>query len=368
LSERLLESFFGPNETEIPKSSGRIPPQFGRLTPEKLVEAEIVSGTRSPEQYHDMTKGMKFPQIKKMTELAIEYDNIPALKGIAKSNQFAVAEALQSNEGVRMLERRAARGEGSAPELFFMMRSNFDPKYKQIYRRLARISVLKSSYRVVGRGLKGEIQIKTQYEPGMTDFDMDQLIEKFLINRYIQYSDITAIERRSRENIGVLMFDTSGSLYGEKFRNAAMAVAILAYHLAKEKYAVILFNTKATVIKRIDETVKIDELIDRVLESESAGYTNISEALQKGLSELNKEKRTEKFGVIITDGCFNRGDDPRIFAKNYFNLHVLGLPTDKEWGVKVCSDLARIGKGRFMSVKSVNQIPRILMRLLRKKS
>ena len=352
----------------MPLTGGRAPPHFGRLTPEKLVEAEIASGTRYAQQYQDMTKGMKFPQIKKMTELAIEYDNIPALKGIAKSNQYAVAEALQSNEGVRMLERRAARGEGSAPELFFMLRSNFDPKYRKIYRRLARISVLKSSYRVVGRGLKGELQVKTEYEPGMTDFDMDNLIEKYLLNKYIQYSDIIAIERRSRENIGVLMFDTSGSLYGEKFRNAAMAVAILAYHLAKEKYAVVLFNTKATVIKHIDEKIKIDELIDRVLESESAGYTNLSEALKTGLIELNKDTRTEKFGVLISDGCFNRGEDPRPYAKNYFNLHVLGLPTDKAWGEKVCRDLARIGKGRFMRVNSVNQIPRILMKLLRKKT
>lgn len=352
----------------MPQQGGRAPPQFGRLTPEKLVEAEIVAGTRSAEQYQDMTKGMNFPKIKKMTDLAIEYDNIPALKGIAKSNQYAVAEALQSNEGVRMLERRAARGEGSAPELFFMLRSNFDPQYRKIYRRLARKSVLKSSYRVVGRGLKGELLVKTEYEPGMTDFDMDNLIEKYLINRYIQYSDIVAIERRSREKIGVLMFDTSGSLYGEKFRNAAMAVAILAYHLAKERYAVILFNTKATIIKHLDEKVKIDELIDRVLESESAGYTNLSEALKTGLIELNKDKRTEKFGVLITDGCFNRGVDPRPFAKSYFNLHVLGLPTDKAWGEAVCRDLARIGKGRFMRVSSVNQIPRILMKLLRKKS
>ncbi|MBK5112431.1 MAG: VWA domain-containing protein [Candidatus Heimdallarchaeota archaeon] len=349
-------------------SPGRMPPQLGRMTPEKLVQAEIVSGTRTSKDYNQMTLGMKFPTLKKMSELAIEYDNIPALRGIAKSNQYAVAEALQSKEGVRMIERRAARGEGSAPELFFMLRSNFDPQYRKIYRRLARISVLKSSYRVVGRGLKGELQIRTEYEPGMSDFDMDLLIEKFLINRYIQYSDIVAIERRSRENIGVLMFDTSGSLYGEKFRNAAMAVAILAYHLAREKYAVILFNTKATVIKQMNEKVKIDTLIDRVLESDSAGYTNISDALKSGLKELNKDKRTEKFGVLISDGCFNRGQDPRPFAKNFFNLHVLSLPSEKVWGEAVCRDLSRLGKGRYIAVKSVNQIPRILMKLLRKKS
>jgi Mg-chelatase subunit ChlD len=341
---------------------------MGRMTPEKLVEAEIVSGSRKSEDYHKMTKNMKYPQIKKMSELAVDYENIPALKGIAKSNRYAVAEALQSNEGVRMIERRATRGEGSAPELFFMMRSNLDKEYRAKYRRLARISVIKSSYRIVGRGLKGELQVRTPYQPGMSDIDMDNLIEKYLVNRYIDYSDIVAIERRSRKNIGVLMFDTSGSLYGDKFRNAAMAVAILSYHLAKDKFAVVLFNTKATVIKKLDENVEIEELIDRVLESDSAGYTNISDALQKGINELKKDKRTEKFGVLVTDGCFNRGDDPRSYARNYFNLHVLGLPTEKVWGERVCRDLARIGKGRYMSVRNMDQLPRLLMKLLRKKT
>ncbi|MBD3192664.1 MAG: VWA domain-containing protein [Candidatus Heimdallarchaeota archaeon] len=364
-----MVNFFGPSETKVPQKKRPAPRrQMGRLTPEKLVEAEIVSGQRASKDYHEMTKRMKLPEVKKMSELAVEYENIPALKGLAKSNRYAVAEALQSKEGVRMLERRAARGEGSAPELFFMMRSNLDEKYRKVYRRLARVSVLKSSSRIVGRGLKGELRVKTDYRPGMSDFDMDLLIEKYLTQKYIQYSDIVAIERRSRENIGVLMFDTSGSLYGEKFRNAAMAVAVLAYHLAKEKFAVILFNTQATVVKAMDEKVKIDDLIDRVLESESAGYTNISDALEKGMAELQKEKQTEKFGVLVTDGCFNRGEDPRPYARRYFNLHVLGLPTEKVWGEAVCRDLARIGKGRYMPVRSLDQLPRILMKVLRKKS
>lgn len=352
----------------MPVSGTKSPPQMGRMSPEKLVEMEIISGNRTTQDYNKMTKNMSFPKVKKMTELAMEYDNIPAIKGIAKSNQYAVAEAMQSDQGIRMLERRSARGEGSAPELFFMLRSNLEPKYRKIYRRLARKSVLKSSYRIVGKGLKGDIQVRTQYQPGLSDFDMDQLIEKYLINRYISYSDITAIERRSRENIGVLMFDTSGSLYGPKFRNAALAVAVLAYHLAKEKFAVILFNTKATIIKKMDENIQTNKLIDRVLESESAGYTNISDALEKGLKELNKDKRTEKFGVLITDGCFNRGEDPRPYAKKFYNLHVLGLPSDKLWGEEVCRDLARIGRGRYMPVKSMDQLPRILMKLLRKRS
>ena len=78
-----MESFFGPSEVEMPRAAGPAPPQIGRMTPEKLVQAEIVSGTRTSKDFNQMTQNMKYPTLKKMSELAIEYDNIPALRGIA---------------------------------------------------------------------------------------------------------------------------------------------------------------------------------------------------------------------------------------------------------------------------------------------
>jgi Mg-chelatase subunit ChlD len=163
----------------------------------------------------------------------------------------------------------------------------------------------------------------------------------------------------------VLIFDTSGSLYGERFTTAALTVAVMAYNLARDNFSVVVFNTKAYVVKRIKERVKTDELINRILESESAGYTNISEGLKFAGLELEKIKKRQKFGILITDGAFNRGGDPRPYLKYFPKLHVLALPSKHDWGRRVCKDLARLGRGKYSEVSSYKNIPRILMKLLR---
>ena len=66
----------------------------------------------------------------------------------------------------------------------------------------------------------------------------------------------------------------------------------------------LVFNTKAYTIKHIKEKVKTNELVNRILESESAGYTNIAEGLKYGGLELEKIKKKHKFGVIINHSHF----------------------------------------------------------------
>ncbi|MHA1203352.1 MAG: VWA domain-containing protein [Candidatus Heimdallarchaeum aukensis] len=333
----------------------------------KLLEAEIVSGKRNPSVYSSLSDGMSFYEIKKQTELAIDVNNMPAIQGLAISNKFAVAEALNSKKGYTLLARRAAKGDSSAPELFFMLRTAIDDKMRPIFRRLARQVILKTAYGITGQGIRGEVFEQTEFEPGLDEFDIDETLERFLQNRsrILHREDIVALERKERLKTAVLIFDTSGSLYGEKFTTAALAVAVMAYNLARDNFSVVLFNTKATVIKRMKERVRTDELVNRILESESAGYTNIAEGLKYGGLELEKIKRKNKFGILITDGAFNRGGDPRKYLMYYPKLHVIALPSKHDWGTRLCKDLARLGRGKFAEIKSYNSLPRVLMRLLK---
>ncbi len=346
-----------------------ISPKFsfrGKMDRDKLLDAEIVTGKRSPKTYAELSKGMSYYEIKKKTELAVEVDNMPAVKGLALSNKFAVAEALSAEKGYKMIARRASQGEGSAPELFFMLRSAMSKRTMPMFRRLARQVILKTSMGITSRGLKGAQMQLVQFDPSSDqEFDVDATLENYMEHRVLTYDHIVAYEKIEKSKTGVLIFDTSGSLYGERFSMAALAVAVLAYHLAHDKFAVVLFNTKAQIIKHIDEKVRIDELINRILDSESAGYTNIAEALRYAGIELSKVKQPSKFGILITDGTFNRGGDPRKELKYFQKLHVLALPSKQEWGLRVCKDLARHGKGKHAQVGSYKEIPRLLMRLLR---
>ena len=333
----------------------------------RLLEAEIVSGKRNPSVYSSLSEGMSYYEIKKQTELAVDVDNMPAIQGLAISNKFAVAEALNSKKGYTLISRRAAKGDSSAPELFFMLRSALDERTRPIFRRLARKVILTTAFGVTSQGIRGEVFEQTEYEPGLDEFDIDETLERFLENRsrILNTEDIVSLERKEKQKTAVLMFDTSGSLYGERFTTAALTVAVMAYNLARDNFSVVVFNTKAYTIKRIKERVKTDELVNRILESDSAGYTNISEGLKYGGIELEKIKKRNKFGVLVTDGAFNRGGDPRPYLKYFPKLHVLALPSKQDWGRRVCKDLARLGRGKFSEVSSYKQIPRILMRLLR---
>lgn len=337
----------------------------GKLDKDKILEAEIVTGKRSPAKYNKLSKGMTYMQIKSQTDTAIQVENTSAIQGMAMSNQAAVASALSSKEGVQVLGRRAASGDNSAPNIFFMLRNRLSDEYKPIFKRLARRSIIKVSKGITGRGLRGKVLVKTEYYPGIEEFDDELTLENFMETKILTYDDIVAIERREKTKSGVLIFDTSGSLYGGRFVTAALAIAVMAYHLAYDNFAVVMFNTKAYLVKRANEKVNIDELINRILDSESAGYTNINEALELGGIELKKMKGSNKFAILVTDGVFNKGGDPRRQLYRYPKLHILGLPSKHDWGRRLSMDMTRKTRGRFAMVSSHEDVPDALMNLLR---
>jgi hypothetical protein len=122
------------------------------------------------------------------------------------------------------------------------------------------------------------------------------------------------------------------------------------------------------VMKKINKKKPITSIIDDILDSEAAGFTNISIGLEKGLRELDKikENRKSRFGILITDGNYNRGEDPIKLAKKYPKLHVIGMPAenDADQGIFTCREIAKAGRGKFFAVNDYKEIPRALIELL----
>jgi uncharacterized protein with von Willebrand factor type A (vWA) domain len=143
---------------------------------------------------------------------------------------------------------------------------------------------------------------------------------------------------------------------------------LLQYNLEKEDYAIILFNSTAMVLKHINQKRQVIKIIDDILDSEAVGFTNIEIGLEKGLYELNKtrENKKDRFGILISDGNFNRGGDPVEIAKKYPKLHVIGMPAENEatQGIKTCQEIAKAGRGKFYAVIDYKEIPRALIELL----
>ncbi len=341
---------------------------FGRMDDDKLIEAAIKAGKPIPR-----VSKRDFTDIKRLAEMALEYENLPALVSLAKSNRFAVSSVLNM-ENLVSLGRIAGRGGIATPQLYFALRGQLDEERRKIFRRFARDSLLRISLRIAGEGLRGDVPVRSEYQPGY-EFDLEETIERVMerlsesvpmvrISEDIRTSDIVAIEKRQRKKSGILIIDASGSMMGDKNINAAIAAAVMAYSMRHDQFGVIAFNNRPVVIKDVNEKVPVQKIVDRILELEAIGYTNIEAALRKGREMMQKLRTRLPWAVLITDGAYNQGGDPRPYARDFKKLHVVNLP-GKKWGRRVCMDLARLGGGRYVSVQSYFEVPRQLMKIMR---
>ncbi len=285
---------------------------------------------------------------------------------------YAATDAIDTDEGVRFFSEKAKDSGEFMPEIYFFIRRPISEKYKNIFRRLARQSILKLSLKITSKGIRGQYKKTVPfYQIGMPEFNMDETIQHNplkIYNKSLSYRDIYGIERKRQKRKVVLILDTSGSMYGRLLLNAALTASVLAYNMEKEDYAIVLFNSTAMIMKKINQKRSIIKIIDDILDSEAVGFTNIHIGLEKGLKELSKvkENRKSRFGILISDGNYNRGDDPIILAKEYPKLHVIGMPAenDADRGIDTCREIARAGRGKFYTVNNYKEIPRALMELL----
>ncbi len=319
-----------------------------------------------------MANTLDYKQIKELTYLAIQHKNLEAMLGLLKSNVYAATDALDCDEGVQFFTEKARNSEASMAEVYFFIRRPISEKYKKIFRRLARQSILKTSLKITSKGIRGNYK-KTvpYYHIGMPEFDLDETIQHNPLNIYkksLTYKDIYGIRRQRQKRKIVLILDTSGSMYGKLLLNAALTTSVLAYNMEKEEYGIVLFNSTAMVLKKIDQKKPVNNIIDEILDSEAIGFTNIEIGLENGLKELNKvrEKTRHKFGILISDGNYNRGNDPIDLAKKFPTLHVIGIPAgnDADRGINTCRELAKAGRGKFYAVNDYKEIPRALIDLL----
>ncbi len=338
----------------------------GTISDEKLFESEIRASGRDFQYYLRLGRTFDYPAAKQMAELAIEFGNVSALQALAQLQPIATSEAISSQNGVHLIARSAREGNVAAPLLFFQLRHQIRGKYRETFRKLARATIIHSALRISGRGLRPETIQNVPFHPGLNEFDLDATLEETLLKpEYVSYTDIVGIERVARRKIGTIILDTSGSMAGLKLLTAATAAAVAAYHLRHDKYALIAFNTVANTVKSMDQHTTIDSIVDTILDTEPAGYTNIADALKTAYTQYERSHRYESWAILITDGIANRGGSPEPFARKYQNLHVLQTPGTHPQGEETCQRIALLGRGRHIKVNSYTEVPRALIRLLR---
>jgi MoxR-like ATPase len=246
-----------------------------------------------------------------------------------------------------------------------------DEDVKRHAEQLAAAAVLQRAHRLVGP-LRGPTRLERgeQLAPGDGELDIEATLDNIVGKEFADAEDIVIERRVEQRRQVVLMVDTSGSMAGQNMALAAVAAAVLALKMHPGDLGIVTFNAEARDIVRIGEQPPVREIVRRLLDRPCAGPTNIAAGLESGADQLNLGRDPRRSAVLISDGQYTLGHDPREAAKRFPSLHVLHtLAADRSgpggyWITplrQVGADVARIGRGRLVPVRTFDELPRRML-------
>jgi MoxR-like ATPase len=227
---------------------------------------------------------------------------------------------------------------------------------RALARRLAVELIIRTARRDVDRrGGRGRLT-SVPYRGEATELDLERTLEALVETPRPRDEDLFVLERRHRRRAYALMLDISGSMKGVAIFHAALALAAVAVRVQHDPFAVIAFWREAAVLKRIDEAMPIELLLDRLLALSGRGLTDVGLGLRAGLEELGRAREQERVGLMFGDGMQTAGDPAEPIAAAFATLHVIATGQTAESEAR-CRHLAELGHGSCAVVARVGGIP-----------
>ncbi|MGD9963509.1 MAG: AAA family ATPase, partial [Thermoplasmata archaeon] len=274
---------------------------------------------------------------------------------------------------VPMLEKMNGGGELDYDDIGWAIARNYShlrftvgsPALAELARRIAIRATIRRVLQLLGPvSLPTHVERTTFIQGCDSEIDVDETLERVFDRDRISSEDIVVENRAPRELAVALILDASLSMTGDKLAMASAAIAVLAYRLKTVDYLLITFNDRPTTVKRIGESKNLDDLVSGLLSSNASGYTDIDAALRKGSEELHRARTRNRVGILITDGNYTVGGDPRDAASAYRRLFVV-MTESHDCKAGECQAMAANGGGQMFTVSSFDEIPRVLYRVLR---
>jgi Mg-chelatase subunit ChlD len=188
------------------------------------------------------------------------------------------------------------------------------------------------------------------YHGGSDDVDLDQTIEILAERPVPEDEDIIVRERIRTRRWVVLAVDISGSMRGERVRNAAATVGALAGELHDDQLAVIAFWSDAVVLLPFGSPIRPLNLLDDLLRLPARGLTNIAFPLELAQRQLMAAPRRGRRVILLTDAVHNAGPDPRQAASGLHRVDVL-LDTAGEHDLPLAREIATAGHGILTPIR-----------------
>jgi MoxR-like ATPase/Mg-chelatase subunit ChlD len=211
----------------------------------------------------------------------------------------------------------------------------------------------------------GRPRIKSMpYRYNADDIDLDRTLEILAERPVPEATDIIIRDWIRTERAVVLLVDVSGSMKGAKMLVATATIAALCQEMGpREEFGVIAFWKDAALVRPIGATRGGADVIRDLRSIRAKGLTNVHFALESGLAELAKARSLRQIAILLSDVVHNAGEDPRLVAGRFDRLHVM-LQVDGEHDASLGADIARLGHGSVVPIRSYVDVAPALNRLL----
>lgn len=199
------------------------------------------------------------------------------------------------------------------------------------------------------------------------DFDFDETLENSPLAMAglapVLAQDIWMDYTAPRRQSVVLSVDTSLSMTGEKLALTAVALAVVLLQFPDDPVGIVAFENECKVLKRPEERISLQELLERFLDVPAQGYTHLEDGLKgalalvrsAGLSGQGRPPST----VLLTDGKYTAGRDPAYLAPRFPHLVVLKMGKERA-SLELCREMAQKGHGALREVGELEALPNIM--------
>ena len=237
-----------------------------------------------------------------------------------------------------------------------------DPEAYRIARQIARSLAIRRCARAAPSQRRGPGALQSlPYRGGSDDVDLDRTIEVLAERPVPDDTDIIVRERTRSRRCVVLAVDVSGSMRGERVRNAAATVGALAAVLRDDLLAVLAFWSDAAMVLRLGAPVEPLSVLDDLLSIPARGLTNVAFPLEVARRELAPVRHRDQRVLLLTDAVHNAGPDPRTAAAALLRLDVL-LDVTGEHDLALGQELAAAGHGHLYRITGHRDVAPALSR------
>jgi len=206
------------------------------------------------------------------------------------------------------------------------------------------------------------------------DFDLEQTLDESLVQVAslldpkkpelpIRPEDVWMSYQEPRRQPVVLSVDTSLSMTGEKLALTAVALAVVLLQFPDDPVGIIAFENDARVLKRPDERITLQSLVERFLDVPAQGYTHLEDGMKMALKLVRESGSSGQARppstVLLTDGKYTAGRDPAYLAPRFPHLVVLKMGREKA-SLELCRELAQRGSGALREVGRLESLPGVM--------